>query len=86
MRTASIVESRYGSLQPQIKVTFDEGTNYHVKAAEVYRLAAEVELMSQPFMWAIVPNTQEYTVHLELLHATKSEADQGLEVLQRLCS
>lgn len=85
MREASIVKSRHGNLQPQIKVTFNEGTHYRAVAAEIYRLAALIELASQPFKWVVVPETQNCIVYLELLNATEDEANQGLEILQRLC-
>lgn len=85
MREASIVKSRHGNLQPQIKVTFNEGTHHRAVAAEIYRLAADIELASQPFGWIVVPEPHENIVYLELLHATEAEANQGLEVLQRLC-
>lgn len=85
MREASIVKSRHGHLQPQIRVTFNEGTHHRAVAAEIYRLAALIELASQPFGWIVVPETHNNIVYLELLHATEDEANRGLETLQRLC-
>lgn len=85
MREASIVRSRHGNRQPQIKVTFNEGTHHRAIAAEIYRLAALIELASKPFKWVVVPETQNSIVYLELVNATEEEASQGLEILQRLC-
>lgn len=85
MRDASIVKSRHGNLQPQIKVTFNAGTHHRAVAAEVYRLASDVERASQPFQWVVVPDTHNGIVYLELMDGTEAEANQGLGILRSLC-
>jgi hypothetical protein len=85
MREASIVQSQYGNPQPQIQVTLNDGMPSRALAVEVYRLAADIEWASQPFGWIVVPDTRNGIVYLELLHATETEANQGLEILKRLC-
>jgi hypothetical protein len=85
MREASIIKSQYGNPQPQIQITLNDGVPSRSLAAEVYRLASDVERASQPFQWVVVPDTHNGIVYLELMDGTEAEANQGLGILRSLC-
>jgi hypothetical protein len=51
--TVGFRESDYGTMHPQITVTFPEGMTYRAANAYMHRLAASVELESEGAEWIV---------------------------------
>jgi hypothetical protein len=83
--TATLATSRYGNLQPQIEVSVAKGAAPRALRVALHEVAARVEAASGSEKWLvnIADNETVGWVYLELLEATKSEAERAMAVLTR---
>jgi hypothetical protein len=87
----SIQSSRHGNPEPQIAVRMPRGTRQRAIMAELHKLAAEVELATpdregwcvylEPLHSVRSPGGR---IYLELVDATRAEAELAREVLSRV--
>ncbi|WP_223643756.1 hypothetical protein [Corallococcus sp. EGB] len=81
-------ESRYGSLEPQIKIRLPKGTSHRLVSAALHKLAADVELATPERERWVVQTESFYDargrVYLELSDATPAEAERGMALLKKL--
>jgi len=85
LKETTIATSDFGNPQPQITFKFAQGLHHRVRAAEMYKVAAEIELASVHDTWVVVVDTNRCSIHLELAMASEAEARRGLRVLEKLC-
>jgi hypothetical protein len=83
LKTASLETSRFGNPQPTMTFTHHGSLNYRLIHAEMYSMAAKIELASMPSkgQWAVVVNTGSNTVHLELMTGSPEEVKQAMAAL-----
>lgn len=62
----------------------EKGELHRLMASKVYHIASLVELLSGKNNWAVVPDINNGTVHLELVIADDKEIQFGLEVLHKV--
>lgn len=84
-KTATLTKSQFGNPQPTLELSFPTGVGHRVRASEVYKVAAQVELASGKEQWAVVVDAPNCLIHLELLTGSESETRQGMKVLNSIC-
>jgi hypothetical protein len=86
---AELVETRYGTPQPQIKLSGDRGENQRAISAELHQLAAAVELatMKTTDTWNVELVQDHDTigrVQLHLVEGDAAEAERGMALLTKI--
>ena len=86
--TARLSVSPYGNPMPTLVLEMPADAHYRVCNAALHRAAALVEEASGPIEGWIVQVEPDHAqcgaVLLELVHATKDEADRGMAVLENV--
>ena len=75
-------KSQYGNPQPEVQITFPADTHYRERRAEIYRLAAKVEMASKADGWIVIPEVYENKIRLELISCSNEKIDRGIRVLE----
>lgn len=83
-KLVSLEKSAYGHNQPTVRLVCEQRSNFRLVAAEVYSLAAKIELVSMRQKnadWVVVPKPHQEMVYLELVHDTPQEVEAAMAVL-----
>jgi hypothetical protein len=75
-------KSQYSNPQPEIQIVFPVDTHHRDRKAQIYRLAAKVEVASKADGWIVIPEVYENKIRLELMSSSKEETDRGIRVLE----
>ena len=80
--TVQIITSEYGTQIPCAVTGYKWGDNARLANALVHRLAAKAEELSQGCEWAVVANTGNPLVEIELCKITPAEIAKAVKVLE----
>lgn len=83
--TVHLAQSRHGSPEPRVTVRMPRGSSHRATRAELYSLAAKIELASSGAdAWCVVVGDGE--VHLELVRCTPAEIARAMATLETAAS
>lgn len=84
------VRNHFNIPEPQIEIRLPKGSHHRLVSAELHKLAAKVELATEPGEGWIVQTEAFYDghgrVYLELLHGTPGETERAMAVLRQVAT